>query len=241
MPAAARVLPAGATAGAQASTLCTGLAKVRRAIGVTAAAAMAVSVRIAVPADRAARPASQAPVLKRSRGASAGSPLLCTSRSSTSCSTPRKPVSPNQAWMRRRLSVKIGWSKPATAPGLRSASLSFPLSSPAPAAPSGRAAPMPIHLYWGDDEAARQRAVEALMTELVDPAWRFINLSRLDGNDSAPGRPGPGGGPHPALRQRRAAGGAAAQPLHQPVPGGAGRPDGGLPGAGARRPATCCW
>ncbi|MEA5475741.1 DNA polymerase III subunit delta [Synechococcus sp. CCY9201] len=43
---------------------------------------------------------------------------------------------------------------------------------------------MPIHLYWGDDEAARQRAVEALVTELVDPAWASINLSRLDGNDS---------------------------------------------------------
>jgi DNA polymerase-3 subunit delta len=43
---------------------------------------------------------------------------------------------------------------------------------------------MPIHLYWGDDEAARQRAVEALVGKLVDPAWAAINLSRLDGNDS---------------------------------------------------------
>ena len=42
---------------------------------------------------------------------------------------------------------------------------------------------MPIHLYWGDDEAARNRAVEALVQELVDPAWAAINLSRLDGND----------------------------------------------------------
>ncbi|MFY8149909.1 MAG: DNA polymerase III subunit delta [Prochlorococcaceae cyanobacterium] len=42
---------------------------------------------------------------------------------------------------------------------------------------------MPIHLYWGDDEAARQRAVEALVAERVDPAWASINLSRLDGND----------------------------------------------------------
>jgi DNA polymerase-3 subunit delta len=42
---------------------------------------------------------------------------------------------------------------------------------------------MPIHLYWGDDEAARHRAVEALVTRLVDPAWAAINLSRLDGND----------------------------------------------------------
>jgi DNA polymerase-3 subunit delta len=44
---------------------------------------------------------------------------------------------------------------------------------------------MPIHLLWGDDEAARGRRVEALITELVDPAWAAINLSRLDGQDSA--------------------------------------------------------
>lgn len=42
---------------------------------------------------------------------------------------------------------------------------------------------MPIHLYWGDDEAGRHRAVEALVQELVEPAWAAINLSRLDGND----------------------------------------------------------
>jgi DNA polymerase-3 subunit delta len=44
---------------------------------------------------------------------------------------------------------------------------------------------MPIHLFWGDDEAARNRAVEALITKQVDPAWSAINLSRLDGNDPA--------------------------------------------------------
>jgi DNA polymerase-3 subunit delta len=44
---------------------------------------------------------------------------------------------------------------------------------------------MPIHLYWGDDEAARGRAVEALIEQLLDPAWAAINLSRLDGNDAA--------------------------------------------------------
>jgi DNA polymerase-3 subunit delta len=44
---------------------------------------------------------------------------------------------------------------------------------------------MPIHLFWGDDEAARNRAVESLVLELVDPAWTAINLSRLDGNDPA--------------------------------------------------------
>ncbi|MFO8237267.1 MAG: DNA polymerase III subunit delta [Prochlorococcaceae cyanobacterium] len=42
---------------------------------------------------------------------------------------------------------------------------------------------MPIHLIWGDDEAARTRALDALIAELVDPAWAAINLSRLDGND----------------------------------------------------------
>jgi len=44
---------------------------------------------------------------------------------------------------------------------------------------------MPIHLYWGDDEAARTRAVEGLIEQLVDPAWASINLSRLDGHDPA--------------------------------------------------------
>jgi DNA polymerase-3 subunit delta len=43
---------------------------------------------------------------------------------------------------------------------------------------------MPIHLYWGDDEAARGRAVDQLVAQLVDPAWAAINLSRLDGNDA---------------------------------------------------------
>ena len=42
---------------------------------------------------------------------------------------------------------------------------------------------MPIHLYWGDDDAARNRAIEALTLKLVDPAWASINLSRLDGTD----------------------------------------------------------
>ena len=42
---------------------------------------------------------------------------------------------------------------------------------------------MPIHLLWGDDEAARSRAVETLIQQRTDPAWQSINLSRLDGND----------------------------------------------------------
>jgi len=44
---------------------------------------------------------------------------------------------------------------------------------------------MPIHLYWGDDEATRNRAVEALIEQVSDPAWRSINVSRLDGADAA--------------------------------------------------------
>ena len=44
---------------------------------------------------------------------------------------------------------------------------------------------MPIHLLWGDDEAARTRAVDNLVSERTDPAWQSINLARLDGNDSA--------------------------------------------------------
>ncbi|MEN9387974.1 MAG: polymerase subunit delta [Cyanobacteriota bacterium] len=43
---------------------------------------------------------------------------------------------------------------------------------------------MPIHLLWGDDEAARTRAVDTLVSERTDPAWQSINLARLDGNDS---------------------------------------------------------
>jgi DNA polymerase-3 subunit delta len=44
---------------------------------------------------------------------------------------------------------------------------------------------MPIHLLWGDDEAARSRAVDTLIQQRTDPAWQSINLSRLDGSDSS--------------------------------------------------------
>ncbi len=44
---------------------------------------------------------------------------------------------------------------------------------------------MPIHLYWGDDEAARNQALDRQLQKLVDPAWAAINLSRLDGSDAA--------------------------------------------------------
>ena len=43
---------------------------------------------------------------------------------------------------------------------------------------------MPIHLIWGDDAAARDRAIDALIKTLVDPAWSSINLSRLDGAEA---------------------------------------------------------
>ena len=42
---------------------------------------------------------------------------------------------------------------------------------------------MPIHLFWGDDEAARNRAVDALIQQVCDPSWQSINLTRLDGSD----------------------------------------------------------
>jgi DNA polymerase-3 subunit delta len=44
---------------------------------------------------------------------------------------------------------------------------------------------MPIHLLWGDDEAARTRAVDNLISQHTDPAWQSINLARLDGNDAS--------------------------------------------------------
>ncbi|MEB3335664.1 MAG: DNA polymerase III subunit delta [Cyanobacteriota bacterium] len=42
---------------------------------------------------------------------------------------------------------------------------------------------MPIHLYWGDDEAARGRALEELVAKVLDPAWAAMNLGRFDGQD----------------------------------------------------------
>ncbi|MFN9646351.1 MAG: DNA polymerase III subunit delta, partial [Cyanobacteriota bacterium] len=47
---------------------------------------------------------------------------------------------------------------------------------------------MPIHLYWGDDEAARTRAVEHLVEQVLDPTWASMNLSRLDGQDAEQAR-----------------------------------------------------
>ncbi|BEV35463.1 DNA polymerase III subunit delta [Synechococcus sp. M16CYN] len=43
---------------------------------------------------------------------------------------------------------------------------------------------MPIHLIWGDDVAARDRAIDSLISRLVDPNWNSLNLSRLDGAET---------------------------------------------------------
>lgn len=43
---------------------------------------------------------------------------------------------------------------------------------------------MPIHLIWGDDAAARDRAIDGLIERLVDPSWSSLNLSRLDGSET---------------------------------------------------------
>ena len=44
--------------------------------------------------------------------------------------------------------------------------------------------PMPIHLIWGDDAAARDRAIDALIQRVVEPSWSSLNLSRLDGAET---------------------------------------------------------
>ena len=41
---------------------------------------------------------------------------------------------------------------------------------------------MPIHLYWGDNATARERAVQELIDQVIEPAWVTLNLSRLDGS-----------------------------------------------------------
>ena len=43
---------------------------------------------------------------------------------------------------------------------------------------------MPIHLIWGDDAAARDRAIQGLIDSVVDPSWSSLNLSRLDGAET---------------------------------------------------------
>ena len=43
---------------------------------------------------------------------------------------------------------------------------------------------MPIHLYWGDDTGARERAVQELIDAVVEPSWNCLNLTRLDGSNT---------------------------------------------------------
>ena len=43
---------------------------------------------------------------------------------------------------------------------------------------------MPIHLIWGDDAAASERAIENLINKIIEPEWSSINLSRIDGSDN---------------------------------------------------------
>ncbi len=42
---------------------------------------------------------------------------------------------------------------------------------------------MPIHLIWGDDYEASNRAIEEIIQEVIDPAWKSFNHSQIDGND----------------------------------------------------------
>jgi DNA polymerase-3 subunit delta len=80
---------------------------------------------------------------------------------------------------------------------------------------------MPIHLYWGDDEAARGRAVERLLNDALDPSWAAMNLSRLDGQDGEQARraleeartPPLGAGQRVVLLQRSPFCGACPPPL----------------------------
>mgnify|MGYP001399308084 CR=1 FL=1 len=44
---------------------------------------------------------------------------------------------------------------------------------------------MPIHLIWGNDNAATDRALEKIIADVIDPAWGEINLSRLNGTEIA--------------------------------------------------------
>ena len=42
---------------------------------------------------------------------------------------------------------------------------------------------MPIHLIWGDDYEASNRAIEEIIHTVVDPVWESFNYSQIDGND----------------------------------------------------------
>ena len=69
---------------------------------------------------------------------------------------------------------------------------------------------IPIQLLWGDDSAALERAIQAVIDSALDPAWASVNLSRLDGSESGQARqaleeartPPFGGGARVVLLQR---------------------------------------
>ncbi len=43
---------------------------------------------------------------------------------------------------------------------------------------------MPIHLIYGDDYSASNKAIEQIIQNFIDPNWISFNLSRLDGNQA---------------------------------------------------------
>ena len=43
---------------------------------------------------------------------------------------------------------------------------------------------MPIHLIWGDDFASIDRSIDNVIQNKIDPTWKSINLSRLDGQNT---------------------------------------------------------
>ncbi len=42
---------------------------------------------------------------------------------------------------------------------------------------------MQIHLIWGDDYEACNRAIEDIIQTVIDPSWKSFNYSQTDGND----------------------------------------------------------
>lgn len=40
---------------------------------------------------------------------------------------------------------------------------------------------MPVYLFWGEDDYRRQRAVEQLRSQVLDPAWADFNFQRYSG------------------------------------------------------------
>ncbi len=43
---------------------------------------------------------------------------------------------------------------------------------------------MPIHLFWGDDQASIDHAIKKLIKKIIEPAWSSINFTRLDGSNA---------------------------------------------------------